>query len=74
MKKMLLLGMLVVGGLSYGRDYERRESQELQVVESINTKDQSMLSREREQSERNMEIYSEFHGELGNMGRGHESK
>ncbi len=74
MKKMLLIGMLVIGGLSYGRDFERREGQEFQVVESVHMKDQSMLSREREQSEKNMETYSEFHRELGNMDRGHESK
>lgn len=74
MKKILLIGMLVVSGLSYGRDFERRESQELQVVQSVNTKDQSMLSREREKSDRNMETYSEFHRDLGNMSRGHESR
>ncbi len=74
MKKMLLIGMLVVSGLSYGRDFERRESQELQVVQSIANEDQSMISRVREQTDKNMDVYSEFHRELNNMGRGHESK
>ncbi len=74
MKKMLLIGMLVVSGLSYGRDFERRESQELQVVQSIVNEDQSMISRVREQTDKNMDVYSEFHRELNNMGRGHESK
>lgn len=74
MKKMLLIGMLVVGGLSYGRDFENRERQEFQVVESLSSKDQSMISRERNTSENNMEIYSDFHRELDNMDRGHEDK
>ncbi|GLI57638.1 hypothetical protein PM10SUCC1_31520 [Propionigenium maris DSM 9537] len=74
MKKMLLVGMLVIGGLSYGRDYEYREGQELQVVQDVVREDQSMISRVREQSEKNMDIYSEFHRELDTMGRGHENK
>ncbi len=74
MKKMLLMGMLVIGGLSYGRDYEYREGQELQVVQDVVREDQSMISRVREQSEKNMDIYSEFHRELDTMGRGHENK
>jgi len=74
MKKMLLIGMLVISGLSYGRDFERRERNELQIVQNVSSEDQRMVSREREQSDKNMEIYSEFHRELGTMGRGHESK
>ncbi len=74
MKKMLLLGMLVIGGLSYGRDFEYRESKELQVVQSVGSEDKSMLSREREISKNNLEVYSEFHRELNNMERGYENK
>jgi len=74
MKKMLLIGMLVISGLSYGRDFERRERNELQIVQNVSNEDQSMISREREQSDKNMEIYSEFHRELKTMDRGHESK
>ena len=74
MKKMLLIGMLVVGGLSYGRDFERRESKELQVVQGMSTEDQSMISRVREQTDENMDIYSEFHRELETMDRGHENR
>ncbi len=48
MKKILLIGMLVIGGLSYGRDFERRESKELQVVQNVNSEDQSMISRVRD--------------------------
>ncbi len=74
MKKMLLLGMLVIGGLSYGRDFEYRESKELQVVQNVSGENQSMLSREREISKNNLEVYSEFHRELDNMDRGHENR
>jgi len=74
MKKILIIGMLVVGGLSYGRDFERRESQEFQAVQNVRSEDQSMMSREREISENNMEIYSDFHRDLDNMDRGHESR
>jgi len=70
MKKLLLVGMLVVSGLSFGRDYEVRERQELQVVENVQYEDQSQLSRERGLGERNMEVYSEFHSELSRMDRG----
>ncbi len=74
MKKMLLIGMLVIGGLSYGRDFEYRESKELQVVQGVGSEDKSMLSREREISKNNLEVYSEFHRELDNMDRGHENR
>ncbi len=74
MKKILLIGMLVMSGLSFGRDFEYREGKELQVVQSVNSEDQSMLSREREISKNNMDVYSDFHRELDNMDRGHESK
>ena len=56
------------------RASENRERQEFQVVESLSSKDQSMISRERNTSENNMEIYSGFHRELDNMDRGHEDK
>ena len=74
MKKMLLIGMLVISGLSFGRDFERRERNELQVVQSISSEDQGMISRVREQSDKNMDIYSEFHRDLNTMDRGHENK
>jgi len=74
MKKMLLIGMLVVSGLSYGRDYEHREGKEMQVVENVNYDDQSMITREREIGESNMITYSEFHKELDKMDRGTDNR
>jgi len=74
MKKILLVGMLVVSGLSFGRDYEVRERQELQAVENVQYEDRSQLSRERDLGERNMEVYSEFHSELDRMDRGTDNR
>ena len=74
MKKMLLIGMLVVSGLSFGRDFEYRERQELQAVQETPQMDMEMLSRERDLTNNNMEKYSDFHKELDNMNRGHENR
>ncbi len=74
MKKMLLVGILVISGLSFGRDFEYRERQELQVVEETHQMDMEMLSRERDLSVNNIEKYSDFHRELDNMDRGHENR
>ncbi len=72
MKKVILLGILVVGGLSFGRDYEYRERGELQPVERVSYEEQLMISRERETVEANIQAYQEFHRELTNMDRGSE--
>ncbi len=72
MKKMLLIGMLIVGGLSYGRDYEYRERKELQVIKEARYEDPTMISRERKLSEDSMKKYADFHRDLDNMGRGSE--
>ena len=74
MKKMLLVGMLVVSGLSFGRDFEHRERQELQVVHETPQMDMEMLSRERDLSDNNIEKHSDFHRQLDTMSRGHENK
>ncbi len=74
MKKMLLVGILVISGLSFGRDFEYRERQELQVLEETHQMDMEMLSRERDLSVNNIEKYSDFHRELDNMDRGHENR
>lgn len=72
MKKILLVGMLVVSGLSFGRDFEYREREELQAVQETSQLD--MFSRERELFEYNRGVYSYFHSELHKMSRGHENK
>ena len=74
MKKILLIGVLVISGLSFGRDYEVRERQELKIINEPVQMDQQMLSREREIFESNIINYSEFHKELDNMDRGHDNR
>jgi len=74
MKKMLLIGMLIVSGLSYGRDFEYREKSEFRVVEDRGVEDKRMVSRNRDRLEVNMEKYSEFHRDLNNQDRGSEKR
>lgn len=74
MKKMLILGVLVISGISFGRDYEYRELQELKPVESVSYDREENISRERLISEKNIETYSEFHRELSNSHRGNEKR
>ena len=70
MKKMLLVGMLVVSGLSFGRDFEYREYNEFQNVQNPVMESQEQLSREREISLENQVKYSDFMNELDNMDKG----
>lgn len=86
MKKLLLVGMVVVGAVSYGRDHEFRTRNEFIEVQKEYAENQEMLNRatpeeysfivteERRDREANMETYSEFHRDLDNMGRGHENR
>jgi len=71
---MLLVGMLIISVLSFGRDFEVREWQELKRVHELVQMEQSIISREREISENNMKEYSEFHKELKSMDKGHENR
>ena len=74
MKKMLLIGMLIVSGLSYGRDFEYREKKELKAVEDVAAEDRKMASRRRDHQRENMEKYWKFHRDLDNLGRGREKR
>ncbi len=86
MKKLLLLGMVVLGAVSYGRDHEYRIRNEFVEVQREYAENKEMLNRatpekhnfmvteERREREANMETYSEFHRDLDNMGRGHENR
>ena len=73
MKKILLVGMLVISGLSFGRDFEYREKQEFKTVEEV-SRDSEMISRYRYLGEQNQEKYEQFHKELDNMSRGHDNR
>jgi len=86
MKKLLLVGMVVLAAVSYGRDHEYRTRNEFVEVQKEYTENKEMLNRatpeeydfivDRENREReaNMATYSEFHRELDTMGRGHENR
>lgn len=74
MKKILLVGMLVISGLSFGRDFDYRGAKEFKAVEEVVVIDSNKMSRERDISEKNMDIYSDFHKELDTMSRGSEGR
>lgn len=74
MKKILLVGALVISGLSYGRDFEYRERNEFQVVVDPSYENDELLSRERDYLEENMVKHSDFYRDLDNLSRGHEGK
>lgn len=74
MKKMLVLGMIVVSGISFARDYEYRELSELKVIEEVNYNTQENVSRDRIISEKNIKTYSEFHRELESMSKRTDNK
>ncbi len=58
MKKILLIGMFVIGGLSYGIDYNGyEENKELMVVESVESEDSRVVSKVSEKAEDSMKAY-----------------
>ncbi len=74
MKKILLVGMLVVSGLSFGRDFEYREYKDFQSIQNPVMESQEQLSRERSISTENQVKYSNFMTQLDNMDRGENSQ
>ncbi len=74
MKKILLIGLLVVSGLSFGRDFEYREYKEFQRIQNPTMESQEQIARERQLSKENQKKYSDFHFKLDTMDRGHEDR
>jgi len=79
MKKMLLVGMLVVSGLSFGRDYEYNEKRDIvkpvqEQQERLNRYSPLEWQMDKEVTEKNFEKYSEFHRDLERMDRGHDNR
>jgi len=79
MKKLLLVAMVVVGAISYGRDFEHNERRDILEVSSEQVERMSRFTEEEWNLERsvakeNLENYMEFHKELEAMDRGHENK
>lgn len=75
MKRIILAGILVISGLSFARDYTYNEMRDI-VKPAI--EQQERLSREttqewqldKEETEENFEIYSDFHKDFDYIERG----
>lgn len=79
MKKLLLAALVVVGTLSYGRDFEYGEKRDIQRIAAEQGEKLSRLtSKERKGGRKseniNFESYSSFHRELERADRGHERR
>jgi len=79
MKKLLLITMMVVGAVSYGRDFEYNERRDVvevsnEQVERMSRFTEAEWNLERSVAKENFENYIEFHKELETMDRGHENK
>ena len=71
--------MMVVGAVSYGRDFEHNERKDIVKVSSEQVERMSRFTEdewnlERSITEENFENYMEFHKDLEAMDRGHENK
>lgn len=73
MKKLLLTALVLVGTLSYGRDFEYREKRDIQrIKKEQEEKVRQFISKKRKADNINLERYSRFHRELERADRGHE--
>jgi len=70
MKKLVMMMVLMLGTLAFGRDYDHRERNDIEQAMERNSANREMLTRERKISQNNMEKYEEFHWELMHMDRG----
>lgn len=72
MKKLMLIGLMVVGTVTFSRDYDYQEKQIHKQLNEI-----GMLNREgayEGKGESALETYEEFHRELERMERGGDSR
>lgn len=79
MKKLLLIAMMVVGAVSYGRDFDHNERRDIvavgnEQIERMSRFTEAQWNLERSIAEKNFETYMDFHKELETMDRGHESR
>ena len=79
MKRILLVGMLVISGLSFGRDFTYNETRDIvqpaqEQQERVSRYNSSEWATANEQTKENLETYSQFHSELANMDRGHDNR
>jgi len=79
MKKVLLMAMMVVGAVSYGRDFEHNEKRDIVDVNRAQVERMSRFtdaewSNEKSEIEANFTRYEDFHMELDTMDRGESDK
>ena len=79
MKKVLLIALVVVGAVSYGRDFDRNERRDIVAVgyeqaEKMNRLTEAEWNLEGSIWEENFKNYRDFHKELETMDKGHENK
>lgn len=79
MKKLLLAALVVMGTLSYGRDFEYGEKRDIQGITAKQEERGNLLAPKDKKADGklediNFERYSRFHRELERADRGHERK
>jgi len=79
MRKLLLAALVVVGTLSYSRDFEYGEKRDIQRIAAEQLEKSSALTSKEVKTHRkavkiNFESYSRFHRELERADRGHERR
>ncbi len=79
MKKLLLVAMMVVGAVSFGRDFDHNEKRDIVDVNRVQVERMSRYtdadwSSGRAEIEANFTRYADFHRELDNMDRGESDK
>lgn len=79
MKKVLLMAMMVVGAVSYGRDFDHNEKRDIVDVNRAQIERMSRFtdaewSNEKSEIEANFVKYADFHMELDTMDRGESDK
>ena len=77
MKKILLIGMLVISGLSFAKDYTYNEMRDIvlpaqeQYVRLSRESSQEWLQ-DKKVAEKNFEVYSQFHNDLAKLDTGND--
>jgi len=77
MKKLLLAALVLVGTLSYGRDFEYGEKRDIQRIKTEQEERVSQFISKKRKADReseniNLKRHSRFHRELERADRGHE--
>ncbi len=79
MKKLLLMLMMVVGAVSFGRDFDHNEKRDIvdvnrAQIERLSRYTDADWSSDKAEIEANFTRYADFHSELDTMDRGESDK